>query len=198
MVQVMTRHNLVLNTLIVEHYCMLRTVTLEHIKVLHCELFILVPPDPQTLVKGTALLSLLEHACIEQVEYFLIVDLQEGTGDGYMFLFTEGFSLGEDLSYASECDTVLHTLLYHCLSRSLALNLGFFILVALHGVGLPRACLTIGEDCSMKTFKYLADKASYLKLIKDFFLRVLRVDDLIELEVLAHHLTLVFSRVLTH
>jgi hypothetical protein len=94
-------------------------------------------------------------------------------------------SLFEDLSDASNGDAVFKALLYHGLPCALIL-LGLFIFVPLHREGFPRTRLPIGEYCGVETLHDLADEASYLQLIKDFLLAVLRVNNLVEAEVLPY------------
>ena len=84
-VQVVRGDDFVFDTLVVEKQCMLRCVTFEHIEVFNCKLFILVPADPQSLIRGFTFLKLRS---IEQVKHLFIIDLQEWAWDCDMFLFS--------------------------------------------------------------------------------------------------------------
>ena len=64
MIQIVRGDYLVFDSLIVEGESMLWGVTLEDIEVFHCELLILVPPDPETLISSTTRLALLQKGSI--------------------------------------------------------------------------------------------------------------------------------------
>lgn len=93
-----------------------------------------------------------ENGSIEQVIYLLVVYLHEGDIDS-------------DFAHGLHTLHLLHkhlrTSLHQTFFRPL-LELGkqypFFIwciLVALHSVGLSRACLTVSKDCAVKSFYHL-------------------------------------------
>ena len=75
MVQVMRRNHFVLDTLVVQFYGMLGVVAAEHEQVLHRELLLLAPPDSQACLVQFTLA--LQGFCVEQVEDFLVVYLEE-------------------------------------------------------------------------------------------------------------------------
>lgn len=133
MIEVVRSYYLILDSFIVQQHRMFRPIALEYVQILNSELIVLVPPDSQSLF--TPRLPLLESCPIQQIEYLLIVDLQERARDSDVLLLLELLCLLEYLSDATNRDAVVQVLRYHSLSSSLIL-LRLLILVALHGKGL--------------------------------------------------------------
>lgn len=104
-----------------------------------------------------------------------------------MFFLLISLGLFEQLSDSPKRYSVLHALLYDGLSRPLV-HLGLLILVTLHSVCLARSGLSVGEDGCMETVHDLSDESLDLKLVEDFLLTVLRINDLVEFESFPHNL----------
>lgn len=83
MVEIVRGDDLVLDAFVVVLHALLCILALEDIEVLDGELIILVPPYPESFL--VLVLELLRG--VEEVEYLLVVDLQEGAGDGDVLLF---------------------------------------------------------------------------------------------------------------
>ena len=104
-----------------------------------------------------------------------------------MFFFLKRLRLLKHFPYRPKCDSVLHPFLYHGLPRPL-IHLGLLILVTLHSVCLARPGLSVGKDGRMETIHDLSYESLDLKLVEDFLLTVLRIDDLVEFESFPHDL----------
>lgn len=133
MVKVVRGYYLVLDSFVIEEQSVLRSIALENVQVLNSELVVLVPPDSQALL--TPRLPFLEASAVEQIKDFLIVDLQEGARHSDVLFFLELLGLLEDLSDASNSDSIVQVLRDHSFPSSLVL-LRLLILVALHREGL--------------------------------------------------------------
>ena len=78
-----------------------------------------------------------------------------------MLFFLHLICLSEYLPDAPYCYSVFHPLLYDSFPCTL-IDLSFFVLVALHGVSLARAGLSIGENGGMEALHDLVYQASDL------------------------------------
>ena len=104
-----------------------------------------------------------------------------------MFFLLISLGLFEQLSDRPQRYPVLHALLYHGLPRPL-IHLGLLILVTLHSVCLAGPGLSVGKDGRVETVHDLSYESLDLKLVEDFLLTVLRIDDLVEFESFPHDL----------
>ena len=104
-----------------------------------------------------------------------------------MFFFLISLGLFEQFPDRPKRYSVLHALLYDGLPRPL-IHLGLLILVTLHSVCLARPSLSVGEDSRMETVHDLSYEPLDLKLVEDFLLTVLRINDLVEFKSFPHDL----------
>lgn len=74
-IQIVRRHNLVLDSLVIKLDGMLSIIAAENKQILDCELFCLGPSDAQTFLLLFALA--LKSLSIQQVKHLLVIDLQE-------------------------------------------------------------------------------------------------------------------------
>lgn len=102
----------------------------------------------------------LKHGRVEQIVNFLVVNLHEGNVE----LDAPGFLQRTDLF-----DELLHTPLDQAVVlasfRVLFRNQGkvnaplvHFVLVAIHGVGLARTCLSVAEHCRVESIHNIIDE----------------------------------------
>ena len=144
----------------------------------------LTPTNLKTSLVQFAIL-ILQSLGIQQVKDFLVVNLQERCIDVDCLRLFGGLSLCKHLFDSADCQSVLSKLVVDLDFAGSFLTFTLFILVTFHCEGLSGACLSIGKDCSVETLDNFADQASYLQLLEDFLLAVLRVYDLVKLVVLA-------------
>ena len=130
------------------------------------------------------IISTLERLCIQQVKYFLVVDLQEACVDIDRLGSLCRLGLFEHFSDGTNRETVLSDAATDLDFTSALLTFLLLVLVALHCVGLARAGLSVSENCCMEALDDLADEPTYLKLLEHVCLAVLGVDDLVEFEIL--------------
>ena len=128
-------------------------VTSKDEEVLNCELLCLTPSDLETCLLLARLV--FESLCIEQVKYFLIVDLQEGAVYVHSFCSLGLFCLRKDFFNSSYCEANISCTRQLNLTSTL-FTFTFFTLVALHSVRLARACLAVGEYSGVKSLNYFA------------------------------------------
>lgn len=106
-IEVMARHNFVLDSLVVVLKTMLSIVALEHEKIFHLELLILAPSDTESILLTRHPTAFLYFRSIEQVKHFLIVNLKKGAGNRDVLAFLGFFGLFKSIFYCSNRDAVI-------------------------------------------------------------------------------------------
>jgi hypothetical protein len=126
MVQIVGGHDLVLDSFVEQLNGVLSVVAPENKQILNSELVRLGPPDFEALL---LLLVRLEGSLVQEVEYFLVVDLEEGGGDGDCFVFA-GLRLIKQIVHCSDRNAAVRAV-DHYFASTVAIHL-LPVLIALH------------------------------------------------------------------
>jgi hypothetical protein len=178
MVEIVGRHDLILDSFVEELNGVLGVVAPENKQILDSELVRFGPPDFEALL---LLLVWLEGSLVEEVEYFLVVDLEEGDGDGDCFVFA-GLRLIEQVVHCSDWNAAVRAVNHHFAS-TVAIHL-LPVLIALHWVRLAWACLSVREHSRVVAFNDFGAESWNLKLLVDLLLAGLCSNNFIEFKVL--------------
>jgi len=180
----MAGHNFVLYPFVVVLQALLSILALEGIKVADCELFFLGPPELQPFSLSNVLL--LDFRGVKQIVYFFVINLQKRALDRNVLHLLFIFDLFENLLDCSDRNSlVLRPELGRDfdISSSLILLL-LSILVAFHRVCLSRTSLAVSEYSRMESINYFGYQPWNLKGGEHFFLCIIVIQYLVELEVL--------------
>jgi hypothetical protein len=138
-VQVVTSHDLILDSFVVKLNSVLSIVTPEYKQVFYSKLFGLAPPNLESQVFLPNLS--FQSSFIQQIIYFLIIDLDK-TNTYRDVLILNLFCLSEDVFDSSNTQTCINVVT-NWLARTICFLFG--VLVTLHCISFARTCLVVSK-----------------------------------------------------